>query len=579
MSRHGLLRAMALAMLACAVIDPGCLVTRPPAISLVAGSEVAPAVRERLRRTIADGQPARATTGDGPHAVRIAVGSPRSLLDAHRERPIDIAVQTPEVGLHVSDVVTPRLVMAGVSTSLRVRVVGDGVATGADIAVRARDVTTGQRVGLGRGHLDARDAVWLDVPLLPTSPGRWALCIEAMRSPDGAAGPCEALELPVLPPALRVEVLEARPSWSARFARLALERWNDATIAATVRVAPPITVTTRAGGGPVEPRESGESRVSGVTDIVLVGGLEALTSADVARLARAARVDGSAVLLLADGPLDATRLRALWPYSLPSVTMAPAPLLVRVGAHAWRAREWLAPMSGATDVEALAYLDASMAVPVVMARALGAGRVVVASAVDTWRWRRAEGVTFDAAWQTLVLSLAADATLARRPAVWRVPGPLADEVHVARRTGGAHAGSAAATPAPVRLTGDAAQQAAWVEDGPGSDALRARLDVARSETPARLVLDGAVTDHRLPLVMDVGAQTLPASWLDVRRRLEADGGRVVHERDLPAALQAVSRPPVSDGTRWFVTRQWWFAAGIIGVLGLEWWWRRIARQR
>lgn len=571
MSRHGLLRVLALAMLVGAVTDPGCLVTRSPAVVLVAGAEVGPRTLERLRRTIADVGRAPSTAADGPDAVRVGVGSPGSLLDAHRERPLAIAVQTPEVGVHVSDVVPPRLLIAGISSSLRVRVVGDGAATGAEVMVRVRDVTTGQRMGLARGRLDERDAAWLDVPLLPTAAGRWALCVETIQMGDGEASPCLRLEVQVLPPALRVEVLEARPSWSARFARLALERWDGATIASTVRVAPPITVTARtAGGVPGEP---------GDADVVLVGGLEALTPADVGRLARTARDDGGTVVLLTDGPLDTSRIRVLWPYALASVATAPTPLLIHVGPHAWRAREWLAPVPGATDVEALAYLDASPPVPVVMARAIGTGRVVVVAAVDTWRWRRAEGVTFDAAWQALVLSLAADAAMARRPAVWRVAGPLADEVHVARRPGAARAGTAAGMPAPVQLVDDATREAARFPGGSSSDALRARFEVARSETPARLRLDGDAVGNRSPVVIDVGAQTLPATWLDVQRLLEADGARVVHERDLPAALQAVGRSPVADGRRWFVTRQWWFAAVVIGVLGLEWWWRRLARQR
>lgn len=568
MSRHGLLRVLALAMLVGAVTDPGCLVMRSPAVALVAGAEVAPGTLERLRRVIADAHPASSMLAGGPDAVRIGVGSPRSLLDAHRERPLAVAVQTPEVGLHVSDVVPPRLVIAGIAAGLRVRVVGDGAATGAEVTVRVRDATTGQRVGLGRGRLDERDAAWLDVPLLPTAAGRWALCVEAMQMGADGAGPCETLEVQVLPPALRVEVLEARPSWSARFARLALERWDGATIASTVRVAPPVTVAARAAGDP-----PGE----GDADVVMVGGLEALTAADVARLGRTARDDGGTVVLLADGPLDTSRLRALWPYALSPVQTAPTPLPIPVGPHAWRAREWLAPVRGATDVEALAYLDASPPVPVVMARAIGTGRVVVVAAVDTWRWRLAEGVTFDAAWQALVLSLAADAALARRPAVWRMPGPLADEVHVARRPSAAQAGTAAGMPAPVRLADDATREAAWLPGGSSSDALRARLELARSETPARLVLGGDAVGNRSPVVIDVGAQTLPATWHDVRRRLEADGARVVHERDLPAALRAVARSPVADGRRWFVTRQWWFAAVVIGVLGLEWWWRRLAR--
>lgn len=571
MTRYGLLRVLALAMLVGAVTDPGCLATRSPAVVLVAGAEVAPRTLERVRRTLADAGLAPSSVADGPDTVRVGVGSPRGLIDVHRERPLTIAVQTPEVGLHVSDVVPPRLSIAGTSSSLRVRVVEDGAATGAEVTVRVRDVTSGQRVGLAHGQLNERHMAWLDVPMLPTTAGRWALCVAAVRMDAREAGRCERLDVEVLPPRLRVEVLEARPSWSARFARLALERWDGAQITSTVRVAAPVTVTA----GPAD-RRPGEPDDA---DVVLVGGLDALTSADVARLARAARDEGRTVMLLADGPLDASRTGDLWPYALSSTATAPTPLSIAVGPHTWRAREWLAPVPRATDVEALAYLDASAPVPVVMARALGTGRVVVVSAVDTWRWRRAGDVSFDAAWQALVVSLAADAAMARRPTVWRLAGPLTDEVHVAWQRGDARAGTARDVPPPVRLAHDTTREAIWFPGSSSSGPLRARLDLARSVTPAQVMLGDEAIGNRSPVVIDVGAQTLPATWLDVQRRLEADGARVVDERALPAALQYVGAPTIADGSRWFVTRQWWFAAGVLGVLGLEWWWRRLARHR
>jgi hypothetical protein len=61
--------------------------------------------------------------------------------------------------------------------------------------------------------------------------------------------------------------------------------------------------------------------------------------------------------------------------------------------------------------------------------------------------------------------------------------------------------------------------------------------------------------------------------------VHGDGGQVVDEADLSAVLRRLDRTSVADEARWFVTRQWWFAAIVTGTLGLEWWWRRLARRR
>lgn len=571
MSRHTLLRTLALVLLAGAVLDPGCAVTRRPALMLVASPEVAPQVTDRLRGLVAEVYPTPAGQVDGPATVRIGVGSPRSLLEAHRERPLTIAVRTPEAARHVSDVVAPRLLVAGLSSVLRVHVEQEGAAPGTAVDVSVRDVSTGQRVGAGRGPMSAHGRAWVDVSLLPPAVGPWALCIAVASSAGDPIEPCEPVDVRVLPSRVRVEVLEARPSWAARFARLALQQWDSASVHAIVRAAPTIKVATRPANRTPEDADG--------ADVLLVGGLDALTTTDVARLTREARDQGRTVVLLADGPVDGARLGTLWPSGMTSLVTAPAPLRLAVGPHAWRAREWLAPPTRATDVEPLAYLDAIPPVPVVLARALGTGRVVVVTAIDTWRWRAADDVTFEAAWQTLVLSLAADAALARQTPVWRLPGALGDEVHVARvRSAAMPPAAASAGRAPVRLESDAAREGPWV--AAGTSDLRARLDLAPATATVRVVLDGDDVGDRSPDVIEVGsAQPLPSAWSDVRRRVEADGGRVVDEQDLPNALQALDRPAVVDGTRWFVTRHWWFAAGVIGVLGLEWWWRRLARLR
>ena len=55
----------------------------------------------------------------------------------------------------------------------------------------------------------------------------------------------------------------------------------------------------------------------------------------------------------------------------------------------------------------LAYLDSETA-PFVVGRAHGAGRILLVTALDAWRWRSESGVAFDAGWRALVQRLAVD---------------------------------------------------------------------------------------------------------------------------------------------------------------------------
>jgi hypothetical protein len=570
MSRHGLLRALALGMVTAAVLDPGCAVTRHPVIRLVVGQDVAPDTVVRIRRLGGDAHPTSEERGDGSDTIRIGVGRPAELLTAHRERRLAVAVRPPGADVHVSDVVLPGLAVEGMSSVVRVRVVGHGLAAGTSVLVDVRADATRQRVGQGDAPLDDRGVAWVDVPLIPSVAGRWPLCVEVRLASAQTVSRCERIELEVLSQDIRVDVFEGRPSWTARFARLGLERSDSALVHATAHVAPSITVSTR-------PRAADRDE-NGAADVVLVGGLDGLTDADVARLTREARDGGRTVVLLADAPLQTGRLRSLWPTVMSSVVAAPLPQRIAIGPHTWRAREWLAPAGASTDVEPLAYLDASPPVPVVMARPLGTGRIVLVAALDIWRWRLADDVAFDAGWQALVLSLAADARLARRPSVWRLAGPLGDEVHVARVVQGLPAASAD-DPAAVRIDGDVARAATWLPAG-GGDIQRARLSLTRSSGPRRVVVPGDASDERNPDVIELGtAVTRPATWDDLQRVVHGDGGQVVDEADLSAVLRRLDRTSVADEARWFVTRQWWFAAIVTGTLGLEWWWRRLARRR
>jgi hypothetical protein len=260
-----------------------------------------------------------------------------------------------------------------------------------------------------------------------------------------------------------------------------------------------------------------------------------------------------------------------------TIVTASAPTRVGLGAHAWRTREWLAPSLASTDAQALAYLDASPAAPGVFGRPLGAGRVVLITALDAWRWRLGEDVSFDEGWQTLVLSLVADARLGAAPVAWRVPGHMGDEVHLALPEAAGEREHATAGSRVLRLDDAASGGTAFAVDE--TAAFRAAVAVPRTAAIVRGVVETVDSDEATPPSVVWGpAATVPVTWDDVRRTLAADDVPLVEVDALPAALGGLPTSTVADGQRWFVTRQWWFAALIVVGLGLEWWWRRLARQ-
>src|SRR5690606_35609977 len=112
------------------------------------------------------------------------------------------------------------------------------------------------------------------VQLLPLEAGPWPPCVRV--GPADAADTsltahaidaCEHLELMVAPASLSVDVLEARPAWAARFARLALTRSDDLVVSATVRLAPAIAVQGMPAASAGQPGQAAASPPGTVPDV------------------------------------------------------------------------------------------------------------------------------------------------------------------------------------------------------------------------------------------------------------------------------------------------------------------------
>ncbi len=605
------LRTVVLLGVAAAVLDPGCSTRRPVPVSLWTGPSVDAREADDLARAVrAAGFDLRPDAG--PDAIRVATGTPREIVDEVRPSSPTLAVRPSTPRAHVVGIGAPAMAVAGLALTLHVDI-ADVPPDGGHLVVRVRDVLTGRIAG--SAPVDATPAPAssaapdasadgsttgnapsaagpdvvrrVDVALLPLSPGPWALCVsvEPDATPPDHAGDCVTIDLQVAPETVRVHVLEARPAWAARFARLALARADGIVVSSTSRVAPGIAVRGEAAAASLAATAS----VGDTPDITLVAGLDALTSADVSGLVRLVRDEGRTVVLLADGPLPVRGLGALWTGRPGTPRSRATPAAVTMGTHRLSAREWLALDGAATDATPLAYLATSPATPVVWGRALGAGRVVLMAALDTWRWRSDDDGTHDAAWQALVWSLAA-LRQGTAPRAWRIRSGQADELHVSV-TADRHRGDGAGWFA--RWAADAAGGAAGGTAEGDTGEGRGRVTMARTEAGWRGVVtvpSGASLVELSPDASDASAfgdgrlqaaraASGVAGWADVERVVSASGGAVVTADALVPALQRAAAGRDVAGPRWFVTRQWWYAAWVIGALGCEWWLRRLARQR
>ena len=581
------LRVLALLAVVAAIIDPGCVSVRRPSIGLLFTAQVPAAARDDIRRRLEAGtrawadvrsvqvvDPGRTTMAPTEDDVLVVAGDPSPVLSALREAPAALAVEVADPVLAVTAFHAPSRVALGTRVSVHLWVAGIPRGTG---TLTVRLVERAPRREVAHVTVDTGGVTdgttRVAVPWLPLREGPHRL--RAMVTYGGSApvrdAPPADLPIDVLPARVRVEAIEARPTWSVRFARLALQALPHVDLVADVRVAPGVSVrTSGAGAGP------GRSRSD--ADVLLVGGVDALTDEDVAGLERDARERGRAVVLLLDEPAPGGPWRRLWPDPLGAAGTSAVPTVARVGGHVWKAREWLSPALS-TEVAPLAYLDSERQ-PVVTGRSVGAGRIVLVTALDAWRWRAEDGVAFAAGWQSLVQALAADVPPPLALTAWASGHGRERAVHAdvtlrpdVQADGGVDVTAEVAD-------GRARHQLPLFPAGPGRwrGALRP-WDGTPPEVEVRARRHGEVVGS-VRAVVDVSPVAPTASWADVTHHQHQRRALASSEATMPEALRALRAagvPPRTD--RWFVTRTWWYPGLVVMLLGSEWILRRALRRR
>ena len=581
-----LFRSLALVGVLGALVDPGCATTRRPTIDIEFAEGVPAPVRERVQARIeaatrnwasvdvdAPGVIPRRASADMTTDVRVVVGDAAPVLTSLRAVPAALAVRIADPVLEVTRVSVPTRVAVGVRVGVQVSLAGVPAGTGR-LTLRLSDPTSDQELAEATVDTATTDGTWQgEVPWLPTRVGEHVLRLTAMHSGPMAvrpAFPADAI-VDVLPPQVRVEFLDARPTWTARFARLALGAQDGIVVSSETRIAPGVTVRTT---GPADEGREAPLQAS----VLLVGGVEALTAHDVSRLVRDVRDRGRALVLLLDEPPRPGPWQRLWSGAVGGPRSSPQPLLAHVGTHAWMAREWLAVLAS-TDVVPLAYFD-SVRDPIVVGRGLGAGGVLLVTGLDTWRWRAHERADFVRGWQTLVRGLAAGVPAPLSLTAWASGDGTQRSVHadvVVRPD--LRAAGVDDVRAEIEWSGTThALPLVALGDGRFRGAVR-QWKGERASVKVHALQAGEVV-ARAQGVIHVSAIAPTATWDAVERRQRERGHAAATEATLGPALETLHGTVVSPRRdRWFATRTVPYAMLTTVLLGSDWILRRVRRRR
>jgi hypothetical protein len=560
-SLGAVLRALAIAIAVAGAIDPAIAWSHrdTPVVSLVAVSVRDRDLADRAARALASAF--TVVTGPDAGASAVVVAGDRAPEGFEPGSAPGFALVAGGPSIERVDIPERADLESRVPVHLRANV-GAGVTT-AEARLRVNGLIVDRRaLTLTPGDSSAA----ADLEFAPTAAGLARIRVEVAAS-AGVAVADAAVD--IQPARWKVLSFDPHPSYAATFVRRALE--SDRRFVVTSRVATSPHSSTETGQAPASLAGSLDD-----FDLIVAGAPDALSAADVDRLAAFARRGGVVCLVMdriASGPFE--RLTAV-----KSWTERQSATPVGVDSGSARLGKLLA-----TDL-AVATLD-STATPVATAlngavvwqSPLGSGRIVTSGALDAWRQRAASGNDFDRFWQTLAADAAA---AARRPIDVRLgqrlfaPGErmavrvaLGDpaaavrgETHVTARLDGPGGST------PVRLWPDRPGVFIGSSTAPLTPG-EYRLSVSgaagtasdRSETIELLVAEDTAS---------VSDPAMLAAWAT------AHGGAAFTADQIDALAQAIGRRvrPVDQVTRIFPMRTaWWLPPFALALAG-EWWLRR-----
>ena len=569
------LRSAAFGVALLAVVDPSLTAekrARPLVTVLAADHDVlATRVTEALERqfTVARGlnDAASATILVGatmPHALRLPEGPVFAVSPARRR---------PEFRIARIDAPSAAQLNARVDIYVHVPVVG--------AAGRVLDVQLSMD-GLVTGQQNAQvqtDSIIVVVGMT-VAPGTGPHLLRAISRLSGESSADSAsFVMDVRDERLPVLFFDARPSWTSTFVRRLIER--DARFVVTHRTLTSRGLSNTAGAAPLTLRDPDSTK--GFASIV-IGAPDQLTESEVAGLEFFMRRRGGRVVLNMEGRSSAAIDRLAGASRWRGAQLAaPTPITDADGVELLRGRElfWPAMTPSGAVVHAFNTARDSTRRPVVWSVPVGAGRLMISGAIDSWHYRGAGGDSsgFDAFWSSVITGHSLSA-------------PVPVEVQVSSSL------LAPGEETTVRVT---LRDAFLSNRNQRSARLRATLISDRDSTPVRLwpdaspgVFTGKVVAPRTtgtyqlnvaagserassPIVVDAVAKGPKSDDGDlVSAFVSSRNGVVVGEADLnrlpgliSSAVESVSRVET-----WHPMRSPWWIVPFALLLGAEWWWRR-----
>jgi hypothetical protein len=372
----------------------------------------------------------------------------------------------------------------------------------------------------------------------------------------------------------RVEVYEPRPSWATTFVRRALEadaRFEVAGVSVSSRG---ISVRTGEGTPLSDPRLD-------AADVVVVGGLDRLSAADVRSLDRFMRERGGAVALVPDARVNMGPVLDLLPNDMTERLLErPAKLSMAPGAAPLEASELLllgqvppgvlpaeAAAGAGLPAEVLAKAGGDGS-PVIVTMPRGSGRLLVSGAMDAWRFRAADNGAFDRFWRATLAGLA----LAAPPPIEISVAPLLRPLEKGEVTVRVRSRSQAPIAASIdgeeviRLRPEPEPglfRGRFTARGtPGRSTVAVRLaDVNQSASRTVLVQAGA-----MPIAAEPALSMLASS----HRGIDVTPDRVA---ELERFVRGAVTSPNAVVVRRPMRSAWWILP-FVACLSAEWWIRR-----
>ncbi len=555
---HALLRVIAFGIAILALVDPSIAVSGASRarIAVVVSRPAPPdadGVRDRVARSL--GSAFEIVPAITPDAAAVVVVGDRYPVDSIPDALLVATVTTPDSapGVRILRVDTPPDVPAATTIHVEVELEGAGVSG------RTTDVTVAI-AGLEAGRASHRWTVNAE---------RWRARIDAV--PVGAppfvirvaAGKAiaDALVASRTTP-FRVQFYEPRPSWATTFIRRALEadsRFQTSSLSFSSR-----GISARTGNEvPL-----GDPRLDGF-DVVIVGGLEALASADTRALDRFMRERGGAVVVVPDQKITAGPARDL---------IAGADLVERLleqpatlGPVSLQASELLVLLALTPGSDVIARAPGADAVPVIASMPRGDGRLLLSGAMDAWRFRAAGNNAFDRFWQSTIAGLA----LAAPPPIdVRVEPPLlrpgeSGEVIVRVRAHDTTSVRASLDGAqPIRLVPEPEtgvyRGRFTAKSAPGRSTIEVHADGGQARSASRTLLVQADARRAVSTAPPLAMLASSHRGIDVTPD---------HIADLERFLSSTVSSPRETRARHPMRSVWWIVP-FASCLSAEWWLRR-----